>query len=105
MGEEGLRRLRKRCAQSETLYLDCVTAQHTDGHPSSAVCRPLRPGLQTDAARGVPTVCGDHLERQGTYAGPPPLAVQPTTTPAPSGTPQGPSRSQYTRNCSGVSQA
>lgn len=62
-----LRTLRKGCAQSETLYTDCGTAQHTGGHPSSAVCRPPRPGLQTDAARGVPTVAGPH---GATYAGP-----------------------------------
>lgn len=43
-------------AQSATLYTDCGTAQHRGGHPSSAVCRPLRPGLQTNAAGGVPTV-------------------------------------------------
>lgn len=58
IGADCLRTLRKGCAQSETLYTDCGTAQHTGGHPSSAVCRPPRPGLQTDAARGVPTVCG-----------------------------------------------
>lgn len=50
MPADCLRTLRKGRAQSQTLYTDCGTAHHTGGHPSSAVCRPLKPGLQTDAA-------------------------------------------------------
>jgi hypothetical protein len=58
MAADCLRTLRKGLAQSETLYTDCGTAQHSGWHPSSAVCRPLVRGLQTVAARGVPSVCG-----------------------------------------------